>query len=288
MRFGLQLPNFGPIAGPEAIATAARRAEELGFDSVWANDHVLVPSELARYGNTVEAITTLVWAAAHTRRVRLGTSVLILPQREPLLAAKQLAMVDVLSGGRLIAGLGVGYVEEEFRFLGAPFRGRGQTLEGHIAAMRALWAGATEFDGTSASFSDASFGPTPIQGDRIPIWLGGHAPVALRRAAAMADAWHPGYMSVSTLAEKAAELRALADGRAVEIALKLRLSVTSGSGNAGRPLNAGGTPPEVVEMLRRYEEAGADEIVVVFAFDDRATLERELETFATQVMPSWG
>jgi probable F420-dependent oxidoreductase len=287
MRFGVQLPNYGAIAGPGAIASVARLAEEQGFDSVWASDHVLVPSSLPRYENVVETMATLVWAAAHTSRVRLGPSVLVLPQREPVLAAKQLAMVDVLSGGRLIAGLGVGYVEEEFAYLGAPFRGRGATLEGHVAVMRALWSGATEFAGPSASFGDARFGPLPPQGDRIPIWLGGHATVALRRAAALADAWHPGYMDVSTLAAKAAELRGLAGGRTVEIGLKLRISFGPSAFAHGQKVNASGTPSEVAEVLRRYEEAGADEIVVVLAPERQADFERELTTFATQVMPDW-
>jgi probable F420-dependent oxidoreductase len=287
VRFGLQLPNYGPIAGPAAIAAIARRAEELGFHSLWASDHVLVPSSLPRYANVVEAVTTLVWAAAHTSRVRLGPSVLVLPQREPVLAAKQLAMVDVLSGGRLIAGLGVGYVEEEFGYLGAPFAGRGATLEGHVAVMRALWSGATEFDGPSASFSDARFGPAPPQGERIPIWLGGHATVALRRTAALADAWHPGYMDADTLAEKAAQLRSFADGRAVEIGLKLRISFGPSAFAHGQKVNACGTPSDVVDQLRRYEEAGADELVVVLAPEGMAAYGRELETFAADVMPRW-
>lgn len=287
MRFGLQLPNYGRIAGAEAIAAVAQAAEEHGFHSLWASDHVLVPASLPRYENVVETIATLVWAAAHTSRVRLGPSVLVLPQREPVLAAKQLAMVDVLSGGRLIAGLGVGYVEEEFAYLGAPFAGRGATLEGHIAVMRALWSGATEFDGPSASFADARFGPLPVQGGRIPIWLGGHATVALRRATALADAWHPGYMDVDTFAAKAAQLRELSDGRAVEIGLKLRVSFGPSAFAHGQKANASGTPAEVAAVLRRYEAAGADEIVLVLAPASRAAYERELETFATQVMPHW-
>lgn len=287
MKFGLQLPNYGAIAGPDAIASTARRAEELGFDAVFTNDHVLVPSGLTQYHHVFEAVTTLVWAAAHTRRVRLGTSIVVLPQRDPILAAKQLAMVDVLSGGRLIAGFGAGYVEEEFGFLRAPFRGRGATLDGHIAALRALWAGATEFEGPSASFSDARFGPLPPQGDRIPIWLGGHATVTLRRAAKLADAWNPGYMAVSTLAEKVAELRELAEGRTVEVALKLRISSTGEPFDNGKTPNVSGSPAEIREGLRRYEEAGADQIIVVFAFDDLPTLEREMDSFATDVMPHW-
>ncbi|HEY2715041.1 MAG TPA: TIGR03619 family F420-dependent LLM class oxidoreductase [Solirubrobacterales bacterium] len=288
MRFGLQLPSYGPVAGPEAIAAAATRAEQLGFDSLWTSDHVLVPSRIARFATIYEAMTTLVWAAAHTERIRLGPSVVILPQRDPVLAAKQLAMVDVLSGGRLIAGLGAGYVEEEFAFLGARYAGRGATLERHLEVMRALWAGETDYAGESASFADARFGPLPVQGERIPIWLGGNSAPALRRAARIADAWHPGYLGAEALAAKVGELRELAGERRVEVAIKLRVSTGPGddlSPDAPAP-DVGGTPAQVRDQLRRYEEAGADHAVVVFPVETRAAFERELESFAAEAMPA--
>ena len=145
MRFGLQLPNYGPISDPQMIAKTAARAEADGYASVWTNDHVIVPPGMPQYERIFEAMTTLVWTAAHTESIRLGTSVLVLAQRDPILAAKQLASIDVLCRARLIVGIGAGYVAEEFGILGARFEHRGALLEHQIAVMRALWGGATKF-----------------------------------------------------------------------------------------------------------------------------------------------
>jgi probable F420-dependent oxidoreductase len=288
VRFGVQLPNYGRIAGPEAITRTARLAEALGYHAVWTNDHLLVPSRIARYGRIFESLTTLVWAAACTERVTLGTSVLILPLRDPILTAKQLATIDVLSRGRLIVGAGAGYVAEEFGFLGAPFERRGDVLEERIGVMRALWRGATAHQGVEAGFGDARFGPLPVHGDAVPLWLAGASRPAMRRAARLADAWHPAHLDPPTLAEKAAEVRRLAGERRVAITLKLRISLREGD-RAPAPPPAGewelrGGPQAVAEDVARLREAGLEELVLTFRHDDERELAEEMEAFAGEVV----
>src|SRR5262249_37565967 len=137
MKFGLLLPNYGPTASPEIITSSARLAEDVGFDSVWTTDHVLVPKEQAvPYGNLLESLIALTIAASATSRIRLGTSIIVMPQREPVLLAKQLAALDLMSGGRLILGIGSGWMEPEFRYLNADFKQRGKIFEESLQAMR--------------------------------------------------------------------------------------------------------------------------------------------------------
>jgi len=290
MRFGVQLPNYGPIAGPDSLARVARLAEDLGFDSVWINDHVLVPSRITRYQRIFEAMSTLVWVAAKTERVRIGTSVLILPQRNAILAAKQLATVDVLSGGRLIVGIGAGYVEEEFRFLGAPYARRGARLEEQIAAMRALWGGADSFAGETISFEDASFGPTPLQGAEVPLWLAGASRPALRRAARLGDGWHPAHLPPEALAAKASELRELAEGRPVAVTMKIRIFIDGDGAEAASDELPGeaelrGGVEAMCDSLERYREAGLEELVLTFRHQDVDVMTREMRTFAEEIAP---
>ncbi len=141
MKFGVQLPHFGPLASGRGAVTVARRAEALGLDSVWVGDHIVYPRGLAgRFGHEFyEAVTTLAYVGASTERIRLGTAVLVLPYRNPLILAKELATLDVLSGGRLAVGVGVGWLPEEYAALGAPFGERGAATDEWLRVIRALW-----------------------------------------------------------------------------------------------------------------------------------------------------
>lgn len=277
------------------IAATASRAEAIGYASLWTNDHVIVPSSLRQYERIFEAMTTLAWTAAHTKSIRLGTSILVLAQREPILAAKQLATIDVLSGGRLIVGVGAGYVAEEYRFLGARFEHRGAQLEHQIAAMRALWGGATAFRSGPIAFEDALFGPTPIQGAAVPVWLAGTSDRALARVAKLADAWHPAHITAQSLADRGARLRQLSGGRPITTTLKMRVYVTEPRmKRAGRPETSSrgqaelsGTTAELREQLTAYEEAGLEELVVAFSHADAREFQHDLESFAVEVIPTF-
>jgi probable F420-dependent oxidoreductase len=300
MHFGVGLPHFRRLASTEAIVTVAQQAEALGFDSVWVSDHIVVPrSAIPRFGEVFfEPFTTLAYVAGKTQRIRLGTSVIILPYRHPLFMGKALATLDVLSGGRLIVGAAVGWLAEEFEALGIPFTERGARSDEALKVMRALWT-ETEprFEGRFFRFSGIKAEPKPLQKPHPPIWIGGNSPGAFRRAAEFADAWHPSHRSVEEIAAGARQFKALAKARgrdpnSLEIVARAPLRViTNGDAPEPRPLLVG-APEQIVKDIGMYKEAG----VTGFMFDtyygnpavndqDLGGVLATLETFATQVRP---
>ena len=198
MRLGIHLPHIGKKAGPEAIRRAAVQAEELGFADVWASEHIIVPNG-ASYPPSpyfLEPVLTLAWAAAFTRRIGLGTSVLVLPMRHPVPLAKELATLQCLSEGRLILGAGVGWMEAEFAALGVPFRERGRRMDEGIAMMRALWSeDPVSFPARNIAAEIREMRMLPHPSTRIPIWIGGSSEPALKRALALGDGWHGSRLS---------------------------------------------------------------------------------------------
>jgi probable F420-dependent oxidoreductase len=192
MQLGVHLPHIGRKAGPDSIRRAAEQAEQLGFSDVWASEHIIVPKG-APYPPSpafYDPVLTLTWAAAYTKRVRLGTSVLVLPMRHPLPLAKELATLQCLSQGRLILGAGVGWLEAEYAALGVPFKERGARMDEGIAMMRAVWTeDPISFPAKHipALLNDMRMAPKPPP---IPIWIGGTSEAALNRAAKLGDGWH--------------------------------------------------------------------------------------------------
>lgn len=295
MKFGILLPNYGPTASGEVIVRSARLAEDLGYDSVWTTDHVLVPRDQAvPYGNLIESLVALTIAATATHRVQLGTSIIVTPLREPILLAKQLAALDVISGGRLIFGAGAGWLEPEFRFLNANFVKRGKIFEEHLQLMRALWRGEEQFQGEFTSFADAVFAPLPLQGDRVPLWLGGSSPIALQRVARVADAWHPVGLNPQELAEGAATLRSLSQGRSVLVTLRTNVELPGVGGMESQISRATlahshilrGNPEGLSRQVAELQQAGLEHLVMWFFHANWQELENSLTIFAHQVMPS--
>src|ERR1019366_4167057 len=205
MQFGVAFANIGPFVEADQAVRLAQTAEATGFESIWTVDHVVVPGgyqsayPYAPSGRLPSGEATvfpdpLIWlayVAAGTSTLRLGTGILIVPQRNPLVLAKELATLDQLSGGRMILGAGIGWLEEEFRALGVPFAGRGKRTEESVAAMRALWSQEqASFEGTTASFADCYLRPQP-PGGSIPVHLGGHSQAAARRAGRIGDGFFP-------------------------------------------------------------------------------------------------
>jgi probable F420-dependent oxidoreductase len=190
VHLGIILPNYGAGSSPEGVRIVAQAAEELGFDSVWATEHIIVgPAAVDPYGSVLEPFATLAWIAGFTERVGLGTSITLVPLHHPIQLAKDVATAQLLSRRPFRLGVGLGWHEDEFRFLGVDFRGRGRRTDESLRLMRALWAGEREFRGDLWSFENATFGPVPEQ--QPEIWVGGATDRAVRRARELGDVWHP-------------------------------------------------------------------------------------------------
>ncbi len=197
MRFGLFSINNGPCASPKTAAAVARAAEQAGFESVWTGEHVILPdpqappSPVAPEYPMLDPAVALSFIAAHTSKIRLGTGIIILPQRNPIVLAKELASLDVLSGGRLIFGIGIGYLKPEFDAIGAPFDHKGPRSEEYLKAMLALWTmPKPEFSGKWISFKGVNAMPRPVQKPHPEIVFGGHTIEAYSRAARLAKGWY--------------------------------------------------------------------------------------------------
>ncbi len=209
MKFGIHLPHAGEQATPSLIRRHAERAEDLGLDDVWVSEHIIVPRDkFPRSPLFFDPVLSLTWAAAVTRRVRLGTSVLVLPMRHPLPLAKELSTLHNFSEGRLILGAGAGWLEAEFAALGVPFNERGRRLDEGLAMMRAVW---TEDPVTfrsrhiQATIEGLTMSPAPIS--PIPLWFGGSSDAALRRTIRMGDGWHGSGLSAADAAPIITRLR---------------------------------------------------------------------------------
>jgi probable F420-dependent oxidoreductase len=221
MEVGVVIPNAGPKAGPANVVKVARWAEALGFHSVWVTDHVALHEQVDSFypyrshgrwdypPETVwlDPLLSLLWAGAAAPSLKLGTSVLVVPLRHPVLLAKQISTLDFLTGGRFILGAGAGWMKEEFTIMGQSFANRGKRLLEMIEVMRALWSGERmEFAGEFYQVSGCKMYPTPVQ-RRIPVLFGGHSDFAIRRAAASGDGWHPTQITIDQLRDGLTKLR---------------------------------------------------------------------------------
>ena len=184
------LPNYGDGSTPDGIRRVAETAEELGFDSVWATEHIIVgPDGVDPYGRVYAPLVTLGWIAGYTERIGLGTSILLLPLHHPIHLAKEVATLQQLSGRPVTVGIGLGWHRDEFEFLGVEFEGRGRRADESIRVMGALWEGERDFEGRFWSWHDATSDPLPSP---VPeIWVGGSSDRAIRRAREVGDVWHP-------------------------------------------------------------------------------------------------
>jgi probable F420-dependent oxidoreductase len=233
MLLGLVHLNMGPMTRPDEIAAAARAAEDAGFDSLWAGEHIVLPdpqvppSPMAPHDPALDSLLALTWAAANTSTVRLATGIVILPQRNPMVLAKEMATLDVLSGGRMMLGVGVGYLEPEFRAIGANFAERGAVTDEYLDAMEHLWYDERpEYHGRFVDFAGIDAHPRPVQRP-IPLVVAGHSPAAYRRVVARANGWYGYWLTPDDVARSLAGLREAADRVERPAALgELEISVT--------------------------------------------------------------
>jgi probable F420-dependent oxidoreductase len=216
VKLGLFGVNMGPSSAPDDLVVTVQAAEAAGFDSVWAGEHVILPdpqappSPMAPQDAALDPLLALAWAAAHTTTIRLATGIVILPQRNPVVLAKEIASLDVLSGGRFTFGIGVGYLEPEFRAIGADFENRGAVTDEFVEAMQHLWHDEhPEYHGRFADFAGVDAYPRPVQRP-IPIVYGGHSNPAYRRAVARGHGWYGFAMKPDDVAACLAGLRAAA------------------------------------------------------------------------------
>src|SRR4051794_16730547 len=267
MRYGLALPNFTSLASTEAIDAAADAAVRLGFESVWTTDHVLVDrgDQAADYRTNFDAIETLAWVGAKHPGLGLGTSVLVVPQRNAVVLAKELATLDALSSGRLTVGVGVGWNETEFRNLGAGdrFHVRGAYLDETIALWRHLWSGSGEpFKGRFFQLEDFLFGPLPAQRSSLPIWIGARTEPALARVGRLADGYHSSATSPEAFAKRIPTIRdaAHAAGRPIPtLTARVRVSFDepAQSSNA-RPYAIRGSVEEMRAEIQKWEHLNVE------------------------------
>ena len=294
MNYGVVLPIWQlTFADAESLTT---RAEALGLDGVFVPDHILAkPATTQHYGgHWPDPFALLAYLAGRTERVRLGASVIVLPYRSALVAAKAAATVDQASGGRFIFGVGVGWDEAEFEDLRLPFRERGRLSDDYIRAIKAAWANdVPEYKGSHVSFSGATFSPRPVQRPHPPIWVGGapgavSAP-AVRRCAELGDAWHPLGLSLDDIEKGFATLRDLAVRRGRREALGLAprnlLDLTESPKGSGRAAFAGSVA-EVASDVRRVRALGAEWMTFDLPRAGVSAMVRAMERLAGEVKPA--
>jgi probable F420-dependent oxidoreductase len=269
MRFGVTLPQFGPSAADaavaERIARVATTADRLGYDVLWTAEHFILPHVMRTaypYGARfpfppstpfLDVVATLAYVAALTRRIRLSSSVAVLPYRHPVVFAKELATLDVLSGGRLLVGVASGWLVEEFAMLGVPFPERGARMDEYLDVLRVLWTEArATFHGRFVEIEDAAAFPKPLQKPHPPIWIGGGSRAALERVVRVGAGWiAPPFPTVDGLESAIAELRQLAERRGRDPA-----GIGVATGGAARSLD------ELLGRLPALERAGATVVTV--------------------------
>jgi probable F420-dependent oxidoreductase len=296
MRCGVWIPNCRHLATPEIIRTAAVRAEQLGYDSVWVSDHVVVPhANVVNFGETIfDPLVTLGVIAGATSRVQLGTTVLIVPYRNAVVTAKMISSLDALSGGRVLFGVGAGWVAAESAALGVPFAERGAMTDEYLRAMQELWTSrAPSFAGAYTRFEGLVFEPKPAQKPHPPIWVGGHGRPSLRRAVEFGAAWHPINRGPAELRAGRAELARLSRerGRATPPAITLRndLRIVGPGESAPTSTHGGrvmaGEPSALVDQIGELAACGVEHLVLEFLAADGRALEAQMAGFAERVRP---
>ena len=314
MNIGFSAPTAGPMAGADDLTRLCQGAEALGFAYATFSDHVVIPTDIdSRYpysesgefsnagnGERNEQLIELAFVAARTKKLRLVTSVMVVPHRPAVLAAKQLATIDVLSGGRLDVGIGAGWMKEEFEAIGAPpFEKRGKVTDEYMMAFRELWTNdRPSFDGEFVQFDDIVFAPKPVQKPGIPLWVGGESGPALRRTAKLGDAWYPIGNNPANPLDSLARFRANVDklrkmtieaGRKPEAVKLVLRSPRHGekeqplAGDGGHRLFAG-TPDQIVGDLKDLAALGVTSVDFGFPGTTVDAVLEEMKRFSGAVI----
>jgi len=332
--FGVRVPNSGPLASPDSIVQVAREAESLGYDSIWVHDHLTWTEEIhsthissgSEDSNTCgspdfyEAMTTLAYLAGLVRSVRLGVACLVVPCRNPLLAAKQIASLDVFCNGRLDIGLGIGspstLKSREYEVLGVNRKLRGKIADDYIRAMKTIWTSQpSSYKGNFVAFRDAEICPKPRQKPHPPLWIGGWTEAAMKRTAAFGDGWLPAWLLPQDIEKRFRELKEMAralgrDPDDIHLGVEAHGCIDEDSRKAredglgtlaiGRTtferlltvdqlakVSLIGSPEEIRRTVRAYADAGVSHFEIKFIYP---TLERHsqmLQLFAKEILPAF-
>ncbi len=291
MKFGYILPNYGDKISASDLLEIAEICEAEGFDSVWATDHVVMPLELKEpYSQVLEPLTTLSVIAGKTRKLRLGTSILVLPQRNPILVAKQAATLDVFSNGRVIIGFGAGWAEKEFGFMNSDFARRGKIFDESIELIKALWKDdIVNFQGRFFHLENALFLPKPVNRG-IPVWIGGNGSTAVKRAIRLGNGWHPVGPSIEAFRSGVEKIRRSRDDVTISVRMttdvrKKRDAVTLPSGEKRTVVS--GTAAEIRHTIDEFADAGLDYFCASIMHPSAADITIDLKKFAGDVMRSY-
>jgi probable F420-dependent oxidoreductase len=318
MTVGLFLFNRGDLASTEGLRVSALLAEQLGYDAVCLEDHIVAPVEASTpypyhvgggwtglAANHFEMLTSIAYIAGITSRIRLMTHVLVAPYRNPVFAAKVLATIDNLSSGRLIVGVGTGWMEDEFRLLGIDtYRRRGQVTTEYLRLFNELWTNPSPtFEGSDVSVANLHFAPRPLQRPRPPIWIGGRSTAAITRAAELGDVWFPtGYRRPAGIQADAGGIepedlrrgiddlrdQATAFGRtpeSVEVGLSTDVSFDWGQGSGARPPFVGDAQA-ILDDFHKYRELGVQHFVITLRCSALGSLLNDVSRFADEILPS--
>lgn len=292
MKFGYILPNYGDRIKPGQLLEIASTCEDSGFDSVWATDHIVMPTELKEpYGEILEPLTTLAYIASRTEKLRVGTSCIVLAQRNPILVAKQAATLDAFSNGRMILGFGAGWAEKEFGFLNADFTKRGKVLDESIRLMKSLWKDdIINFDGEFFHVKDALFLPKPVKRD-VPVWIGGNGRTAIKRTIRLGDGWHPVGPDVNDFKSGADEIRA--SGRDITLSVRMTTDVRKRREpyigvNKEKRVAVSGSADEIRKDIDAYSKAGMQYYCASINHPAASDIVADLKKFSADVIRSYG
>jgi len=275
--FGIILPNFGVAATKKNIHSFSQLSESLQYTSIWTTDHILMPrhtvSPKVPYDHIFESILTLGYIAGITERIKLGTSVIVLPMRNPILLAKQIATLDALSDGRVILGLGVGWNEPEFKLLSANFKKRGLLMTEYIKAIKTLWTQENPvFNGQFIHFNDVNFSPKPIQKPHPPIWIGGYV---FNRIAELGDGWHPSGSSPHEIENGIKKLKTLTS-RPITVSIRLTI-----------PNDFKSNINQSIDLIESYKKIGVNDIICGFGNVSFDQITNNMKVFDRDVISSF-
>lgn len=333
--FGVRAPNSGPLATPASLVEVAREAEALGYDSVWVHDHLTWSDEIHRThissgadhsaaGNPspdfYEAMTSLAYLAGQVRAVRLGVACVVVPCRNPLLAAKQIATLDVLCQGRLDIGVGIGspstIKSREYEALGVNRKQRGRIADDHLRAMKTIWTThPSSYEGPFVRFTDAAICPKPLQKPHPPLWVGGWTEAAMKRTAALGDGWLPAWLLPEDIAKRFHEVREMAerhgrDPEKIHLGIEVYGCIDEDPAKARRDgfgtlaigqstferfmtveqlaeVSLIGSPEEIRRRVKAYSEAGVSHFEIKFIYPSLERHSQMLRLFAKEILPEW-